>query len=654
MRQITVLITFLSIFAVVSTAQIPSFQPIAMGYVSDSLRLVYGRLEPENSINIIDVDNDGDLDIYAGHSFLYSNNGTNEEPYYEIISYPTPFGNGGVSQGWTEWSRKIGRMKDLTGNGYPDFMMESKIQSGASYFWTQLRLYVDLQLSQIIVDDYYPLMGNYTHANGDSLIDYLFGSLMFINTGTSNSPFYEVDSSIVIPSNVATSGDIDNDGDWDLFIHSGDAVAFYENIGTPFEPNYSFVTNNYCEIIRQSGFWMELSDYDLDGDLDFFAGLTYYENVGSPDSANYQFRVVNFLSPFTDYYTYNDHFCLTDIDADQDLDLIFMQTGTISYYENIGTPEEHKWDLTVQPILDNIYYGNQFEFADMDADGDLDFITDQPEFYENVGDSVNFDYQAWQVSSTALNNLGKFVFADVDSDNDYDIIENDTPDLCLYLNTGTSSNPIFETAPEMYLSDCASGWISFPIVADYDNDDDVDVFITSISDNGPYDPVLSYSYFRNDGTLENPIWFEYEGLLPGILEGFFTPNGYAADMNNDGTKDIILRSSDGVFYYQRTDELGIETEEFTKNKHPVDFSLSVYPNPFNNRATISLQIVKTGRYEVALYNLQGQKVLTLADRAFNPGIQQIQLDAKFLSSGIYFVTLQNDGFSNTQKIVLLK
>jgi len=87
------------------------------------------------------------------------------------------------------------------------------------------------------------------------------------------------------------------------------------------------------------------------------------------------------------------------------------------------------------------------------------------------------------------------------------------------------------------------------------------------------------------------------------------------------------------------------------------FSLSdAYPNPFNPTTTMELYMPVAGDMKVEVYNLLGQSVATLAsgymEASSNP--YKLTWDASDVSSGMYFVKAQADGFTQIQKLMLVK
>ena len=62
----------------------------------------------------------------------------------------------------------------------------------------------------------------------------------------------------------------------------------------------------------------------------------------------------------------------------------------------------------------------------------------------------------------------------------------------------------------------------------------------------------------------------------------------------------------------------------------------------------------SGEMQIDIYNVLGQKVTTLESGYKEVGTYSITWDAADVSSGIYFVKAQAEGFTQTQKLMLIK
>ncbi|NKB66212.1 MAG: T9SS type A sorting domain-containing protein [Candidatus Latescibacteria bacterium] len=101
----------------------------------------------------------------------------------------------------------------------------------------------------------------------------------------------------------------------------------------------------------------------------------------------------------------------------------------------------------------------------------------------------------------------------------------------------------------------------------------------------------------------------------------------------------------------------LETRDGTT---PEDFGLAQnYPNPFNAGTVIPFSLPTTGPVELVVFNLAGQKVVTLAEGVRQAGSYRLQWDGRDesgreLASGLYLYRLQAGHRVETRKLLLLR
>jgi hypothetical protein len=84
-----------------------------------------------------------------------------------------------------------------------------------------------------------------------------------------------------------------------------------------------------------------------------------------------------------------------------------------------------------------------------------------------------------------------------------------------------------------------------------------------------------------------------------------------------------------------------------------------YPNPFNPSTTIRFSIPNSSHVDVRIYNIKGQLVKTLKNEFMEKGTHTVQWHGdtnnnQKVSSGIYFIRIQNEKNSAVRKTLLLK
>jgi photosystem II stability/assembly factor-like uncharacterized protein len=79
-----------------------------------------------------------------------------------------------------------------------------------------------------------------------------------------------------------------------------------------------------------------------------------------------------------------------------------------------------------------------------------------------------------------------------------------------------------------------------------------------------------------------------------------------------------------------------------------------YPNPFNPSTKIFFSIPKNAFVMLKVYDVTGRLMTTLMNDFQNAGNYTVDFNAGNLSSGIYFYTIEANGFTATRKMMLLK
>ena len=79
-----------------------------------------------------------------------------------------------------------------------------------------------------------------------------------------------------------------------------------------------------------------------------------------------------------------------------------------------------------------------------------------------------------------------------------------------------------------------------------------------------------------------------------------------------------------------------------------------YPNPFNPSTTIKYQLPVSSKVTLKVYDVLGNKVITLLNEEKEAGTYEVMFDAGNYSSGVYFYRIQAGSFVETKKTVLMK
>jgi hypothetical protein len=110
---------------------------------------------------------------------------------------------------------------------------------------------------------------------------------------------------------------------------------------------------------------------------------------------------------------------------------------------------------------------------------------------------------------------------------------------------------------------------------------------------------------------------------------------------------------DKDFWVVKTDETGTEIESPSIPQTTELFQN--YPNPFNPATTIRYSLSQAGQVELSVYNLNGQLVKRLVGSKQDKGTHRVELNADYMTSGLYIYSLKVDGkVVQSRKMMMLK
>jgi len=185
----------------------------------------------------------------------------------------------------------------------------------------------------------------------DIFIGEVYGNIKFYeNTGNATVPFFAppITNAFGITATYFLSlpafADLDNDGDQDLLAgnFTGD-MNYFENIGSSSAPNFTApITNPFGIQAVNSIAFPTFVDLDLDGDFDLMVGEyygnnVYFENIGSLTTPIFATSNSNPFGLSSVYLFSSPTF--GDLDGDGDFDMISSEYGgNIQYFQNTSSP----------------------------------------------------------------------------------------------------------------------------------------------------------------------------------------------------------------------------------------------------------------------------------------------------------------------------
>lgn len=334
------------------------------------------------SLNLVDIDNDGYLDVLSAASTptsAFQGSMNNKIAWFKNTS-------GNFDNELVISTKAIGAKyastTDINGDGYIDVISASEDDNKVAWYKNtstdnlfedariisrQVRfpseVYAgdfdgDLDIDILSLSQHNAQVAWYENTNGKGL----FGNQRIITEkiGTGNS----------VPT--AFPVDIDGDGDLDIAVGKRDELSWYENK----DGKGAFGAQ---QIIYVSGATngtlvsMEIADIDGDGDDDIIASafndveIQLYENIngsGSFLSRRFNAKETGAIYP-------------ADIDGDNDVDIVAVsrngnRNDSISWYENVTGNGTFSIEHNISEVE---IYGNSIHAIDVDNDGDMDVLT---------------------------------------------------------------------------------------------------------------------------------------------------------------------------------------------------------------------------------------------------------------------------------------
>lgn len=160
-----------------------------------------------------------------------------------------------------------------------------------------------------------------------------------------------------------------------------------------------------------------------------------------------------------------------------------------------------------------------------------------------------------------------------------------------------------------------------------------------------YNPNNNFALIRynSNGSLDNT--FDSDGIVTTTIGN--GGGAYAVAIQNDGK---IIAAGDS--YITNTNISIVRYNNNTLKAPTFDFEnkpiISIYPNPFNDFATIKFERPING--EITLYNLYGQKVKTLK----NTFSEKLILERDNLTNGLYFIELSEENKVISKSKILIE
>lgn len=286
------------------------------------------------------------------------------------------------------------------------------------------------------------------------------------------------------------------------------------------------------------------------------------------------------------------------------------------------------------------------------ADGQIAVATDSKLFLINSDGDVVFEKPI--TSSVA----GGLVTADINRDL--------SPDIVFVTSTGVL-NAVDQEGQDFAGFPVSTGenFTCPPLIADISGDGQYDIFLHSFQNS-------LYAYSHGGIMVPGfPFLTTYSGATPGTL----------VDLNNNGMFKFVSGYAYGIFVANLRKPSSTKTPWITyrgSNSRQGSFAATGYvanedvhavvlsdrlhqnfPNPFNPSTNIEFSIGSEGYVSLEIFNLRGQKVKTLINKALAGGFHSVYWDGKNdtgknVASGVYLYRLKTASGIMSRKMLLMK
>ncbi|MEN8143632.1 MAG: FG-GAP-like repeat-containing protein [Gemmatimonadota bacterium] len=385
--------------------EIPRFRLVTERFQNIEIVAQIGSLHGANTLALEDIDDDGDMDIFWGDFFepgllLLENGGSCQSPAFDGQPQKFPPNDPLSTSGYNAPS-----FGDADGDGDLDMLVGvlggafnpnlTTVDNLLVFEQTEPGVFEQttgqLLRSLDVGSESAPVL---TDLDGDGDLDLLVSNKIdpgnlesgfiyhFENIGSAGTPSFRLLGKLAPFEGsfhpVPAFGDLDGDGDLDAMVGSWrKGVRFYRNAGTAAAAEFVLDSALSVELTRGSNSVPALADIDGDGDLDLFAGessgdLNFWRNTGAPEAPQFTLESDKYEGMDAGRRSFP---ALVDLDGDGDLDLALgSEKSGIVYYRNDGDENTPVWvrDESFAPAVPSFAAP---AFADIDADGDLDFLS---------------------------------------------------------------------------------------------------------------------------------------------------------------------------------------------------------------------------------------------------------------------------------------
>ena len=136
-------------------------------------------------------------------------------------------------------------------------------------------------------------------------------------------------------------------------------------------------------------------------------------------------------------------------------------------------------------------------------------------------------------------------------------------------------------------------------------------------------------------------------------EAFLIEEGTGRSHDLRARRSVTIEVADSTAF-----RLAIGTEEYVENEReailPDEVSLTTYPNPMREQATLEYTLPEATDVRITVYDVLGRQVALLENGRKEAGRHTVGFSGERLSSGVYFGRLKTGNQTRTQKITVVR
>ena len=160
-----------------------------------------------------------------------------------------------------------------------------------------------------------------------------------------------------------------------------------------------------------------------------------------------------------------------------------------------------------------------------------------------------------------------------------------------------------------------------------------------------YNDIQLQGFNIDENSIQAKYWDDQSNSWITISNAVVDPVNNTITFSETEVSNFLILTGDQVTGVE-TGEVALQIEGFTLQQN--------YPNPFNPETKINFDLKNNAQVVLNVYNVLGQKVVTLLNKEMNAGSHSVNFDAQSLPTGTYFYELKVDEKSKVMKMSLMK